>query len=151
MQQPIATLTFLSYTDFVAELAHQHLAKVRLESGSRDRPVSGAPGPFREYIVTLTALTDVIGAPEVLACTFRVGGCWEIFKDQHPEHQTNLEQAVAAIRVDLEKEGIAVRPGVYAHETHWGYATADGLWHFQKDGEKVTLVPETPEWRAAAQ
>ncbi len=86
-------------------------------------------------------MSTSIGSPMVLACTFRVGGCWEIFSDQHPECRSNLAKAVEVLTEDLGAAGLAVLPGVYAHETSWGYAHPSGLWHFRKDGEKHILIP----------
>lgn len=145
----IPTLTFLSYRDFVAELSRREITELRLESGTRDEN-RGAPGPWRNYIVTLTAMSTRTGLAEALACTFRVGGCWEIFSDRHPECRSNLAKAVEVLTEDLQALGIAVLPGVYAHETNWGYAHPSGLWHFRKDGEKHTLIPgAAPDERCA--
>jgi hypothetical protein len=136
----IPTLTFLSYRDFVAELSRREITELRLESGTRDEN-RGAPGPWRNYIVTLTAVSTGAGLQEVMACTFRVGGCWEIFSDRHPECSNNLAGAVEVLTEDLQALGIAVLPGVYAHETNWGYGHPSGLWHFRRDGEKHILIP----------
>jgi len=52
-QASLPTLTFLSYADFRAEIARRGISEVRMESGSRDEN-RGAPGPWRNYIITLT-------------------------------------------------------------------------------------------------
>jgi len=140
-QNTIPTLSFLSYAEFLVELTCQEIGQVRLQAGTRGRPVSGAPGLHLDYILTLTALSaNEAGVPQVLACTFRVGGCWAVFRDQHPENQANLDVATELVRADLDQQGITVLPGVYAHETNWGYATPDGLWRFQKDNGKAILA-----------
>ena len=146
----IPTLTILSYRDFIAELSRREITELRLESETRDEN-RGAPGPWRNYIVTLTATSTSTGSPEVLACTFRVGGCWEIFSDQHPECRSNLAIAVEVLTEDLGAAGLAVLLGVYAHETSWGYAHPSGLWHFRKDGEKHILIPSAARDKRRAQ
>jgi hypothetical protein len=136
------TLTLLSYDDSVAELSRRNLNEVRLETGTRDENRS-APAPLRNDIIALTAENVENGITEVLACTFRVGGCWELFADRHPECTGNLENAVEILTTTLQADGAAVLPGVYAHETNWGYAHPSALWRFRKDGEKHILVPGT--------
>ena len=145
----VPTRTFLSYRDFVAELSRREIKELRLESGTRDEN-RGAPGPWRNYIVTVTAMSARTALPEVLVCTFRVGGCREMFSDQHPECSNNLARAVEVLTEDPQAAGIAVLPGVYAHETNWGYAHPSGLWHLRKDGENHDLIPgSAPDERCA--
>jgi hypothetical protein len=149
MDKQIATLTFSSYTDFVVELARREVGEVRLESGTRSKPVSQGPGAYLEHVVILTALdTERSDLPVVLACTFRVGGCWDVFKNQYPENRENLRLVTDVVEADLTHWGIDVRPGVYAHDADWGYAVPDGLWHFCKEDGKAILVPEPAEGHA---
>lgn len=136
------TLTLLSYDDSVAELSRRNLNEVRLETGTRDENRS-APAPLRNDIIALTAENVENGITDVLACTFRGGGCWELFADRHPECTGNLENAVEILTTTLQADGAAVSPGVYAHYTPWGYAHNPGLWRYRKDGEKPILVPGT--------
>jgi hypothetical protein len=149
-KQRATTLTFSSYTDFVVELVRREVGEVRLESGTRSKPVSKGPGAYLEYVVILTALdAGRNGLPVVLACTFQVGGCWDVFEDQHPENRENLRLATDVVEADLNHWGIIdVHPGVYAHDADWGYAVPDGLWHFCKQDGKAILVPEPAEGHA---
>jgi hypothetical protein len=136
------TLTFVSYMDFVAELVRREVSEARLTSGTRAKPVSDGPGPFLDYIVILTALDGKRhGTPEVLTCTLRVGGCWDLFQEQHPECSANLRAASEIVRDNLKRWGFCVRPGVYAHDSNWGYATPSGLWHFQNENGLAVLTP----------
>jgi len=147
-QAPI-TLTFLSYTDLIAELVYRKVAEVRLQSGVRDKSSPGAGGAWCDYIVALTALdVDREGLPVILACTLRAGGCWETFKEQHPEHLANLDEASEIVEANLERNGFRVRPGVYAHDNGWGYANPDGLWFFRKENDKAVLMAGPSEQEA---
>jgi hypothetical protein len=137
------TLTFLRYADFVAELVRREVEAVRLERGTRNKPIANAPDAYLDYVVVLTALDDErngSGTPEVLVCTLQVGGCWEMFKSRHPEYSANLRAAAELVKTNLEQWGLSVRPGVYAHDNNWGYASPDGLWHFQEEDGKAILV-----------
>ncbi len=152
MENKAVTL-ILGYTDFVVELARRKIGEVRLWSGTRGQSVPDSPGPYLDYIIVLTALDNRGNSPVVLACKFYMGGCWEIFKDQHPENVANLEKAVVVLEADLNHWALDVRSGVYAHDNtgayahdnNWGYAASGGLWHFRKQDGKAILIAEPAE------
>jgi hypothetical protein len=119
----------------------RRIVEVRLQSGTRNTSSCGAGGAWCDYIITLTALdVDGADAPVVLACTLRAGGCWELFKEQHLEHLANLDEASEIVEANLERNGFRVRPGVYTHDSNWGYANPDGLWFFRKENDKAILM-----------
>jgi len=131
MNTPPITLTFFTLADFIAELQRRDFGFVRCEAITMDSG-SGAAGPWRKYIIELTAFDETV--PEVLSCPILVGETWATFARNEP-HSENLAEAKKLVVTHLSEHSFTVLPGVYHHEKT-GVAGAN-LWHWDKDRRLV--------------
>ena len=140
------TLTMLHLDHFLDELERRGVSTVRCEAGTRDIS-AGAPGPWRQYKVVLTALDaegkDVQGLPVVVVCSVLTGEGWAMFTKDGP-HAANLDRAKEIVVQHLSDKGYQVRPGMYHHQED-GLAVAEGLWRFDEDKRLVPLDEKPDE------
>ena len=138
------TLTMFHLDHFLDELERRGVSAVRCEAGTRDIS-AGAPGPWRQYKVVLTALDAegkaeapfLQGLPVVIVCSVLTGEGWAMFTKDGP-HAANLDRAKEIVVQHLSDKGFQVRPGMYHHQED-GLAVAKGLWRFDEDKRLVPL------------
>jgi len=144
------TLTMFHLDHFLDELERRGVSAVRCEAGTRDIS-AGAPGPWRQYKVVLTALDaegkDVQGLPVVIVCSVLTGEGWAMFTKDGP-HAANLDRAKEIVVQHLSDKGYQMRPGMYHHQEDGlaalgpvaqGHRVAEGLWRFDEDKRLVPL------------
>jgi len=161
------TLTMFHLDHFLDELERRGVSTVRCEAGTRDIS-AGAPGPWRQYKVVLTALDAegkaeapfLQGLPVVVVCSVLTGEGWAMFTKDGP-HAANrsaersrrsLDRAKEIVVQHLSDKGFQVRPGMYHHQEDGlaalgpgaqGPRVAKGLWRFD-DSKRLVPLDEKP-------
>jgi hypothetical protein len=132
------TLTFLSYTDFLGELAQRRLTEVRLQEVVRQEV-------YDSYLLVLTALASSdAGRAEVLVCNLQVAR-GQPMSNRHEQHHANLRTAAEIVRLNLTGQGFSVRPGVWAHESGWGSPHRPARWAGDASADDLWALPVAQE------
>ncbi len=135
---------YLTWEDFLKELEAARPRTVRVQTYHLEVPRSNPP------LVRFWADVAFLSRDEIHIARFLLGSEFDFELRNNPDRARHfhalMETAGQILRQALAPYGVEARPGVFAGTDRIRIRTSpEGLWRWERDGDKARLVPEIPQ------